>query len=252
METDNDIERQIKELERDKRLEEIKQLRADAKTRWITPTVLVALLPLLGGFGLWIVGELKQYNDAFKALAERDALRQEKAALQSEKVSLNIEIGTLLGLKRHYADEAQRLERETAAKQHVINTTYLRGVFEMGEAQYALGLGGEPLDENALEQLKADAKQLPAQSGHTLEEVLARYDFISEVLIRTTREIISEFENTLKLVPASDWTRALRYKGPGGGGVSTRKILVLDENPQRYYDVVKGGYLTKEEIESAR
>jgi hypothetical protein len=33
METDNDIERQIKELERDKHREEIKQLRADAKRR---------------------------------------------------------------------------------------------------------------------------------------------------------------------------------------------------------------------------
>jgi hypothetical protein len=60
METDNDIERQIKELERDKRLEEIKQLRADAKTRWITPAFLIALLPILGTFGWWGVEQLKQ------------------------------------------------------------------------------------------------------------------------------------------------------------------------------------------------
>ena len=136
VETDNDIERQIKELERDKRVEEIRQLRESAKTRWITPTALALLLPLLATFGVWIVGELKQYSKAYQALEQRDALKEEKDALQSQKDSLNLEILTLLGQKEHYANEAQRLQRETAAKQDVIekkqdvlDKTYLRGVF---------------------------------------------------------------------------------------------------------------------------
>jgi hypothetical protein len=109
------------------------------------------------------------------------------------------------------------------------------------------------VDDNALEQLRADAKQLPAQSGDTFERVMASYDF-SETLIGSTREIISEFENTLKLIPASDWTRALRYEGIGGGGKLRAKVLVLREGgePERYYDVEKGRYLTEEESKGAR
>jgi hypothetical protein len=243
------------ELERDKRLEEIRQLRVNAKTRWITPTVLVALLPLLGGFGLWIVGELKQYNDAYKAQAQRDGLRQEKDDLQRQKDSLNIEVDTLLQLKTHYAGEAQRLQQDTAVKQYVLNKTYLSGVFEMGEALYALGhikgIGPGP-DANALQRLRADAKQLPAESGRTLDDVLHRYEF-SLQLIDITRDIISEFDNTLKLVPASDWTRTLHWSMPAGAVLSGRKIMVFQENddPPRYYDVAEGRYLTKEESEGA-
>jgi hypothetical protein len=255
METDNDIDRQIKELERDKRLEEIRQLRANAKTRWITPAALAALLPLLAGFGVWIVGELKKYNEGYQALAERDALRREKEALQRQKDSLNIEVSTLLQLKTHYADEAQRLQRDTAAKQDVIDKTYLRGAFTMGEALYALdhirGMGPGP-DANGLQRLRADAKPLPAQAGRTLDDVLQRYELSLE-LIGITREIISEFDNTLKLVPASDWTRTLQGM-PTGAVLPDRKIMVLQRkgDAPRYYDVAGGRFLTKEESERAR
>ena len=69
------------------------------------------------------IRELKQYNEGYKALAERDALLQEKVALREQKDSLNIEVSTLLQLKAHYADEAERLQRDTAAKQEAIDKT---------------------------------------------------------------------------------------------------------------------------------
>jgi hypothetical protein len=123
----------------------------------------------------------------------------------------------------------------------------------MAEAGYALShprsLGPGP-DRKALDRLRADAKQLPAESGRTLNDVLDRYD-LAMPLIDVTYEIILEFDKALKLLPSSDWTRKLQPM-PLGSELSGRKILVLDENPQRYYDVVKGGYLTKEEIEGAR
>ena len=89
MNLQDDIEQQIKELDRDKRIEELRRLRASSKTKWISPTVLALLLPLLGGSGLWIVGELKQYSEAYEALAEQDAFEREKDALQAQKDSLN-------------------------------------------------------------------------------------------------------------------------------------------------------------------
>ena len=60
--TESDLQRQ--ELEREKLREEIKQLRAAARTKWITPAALIAMLPLLAGFGVWILGEVKQYNES--------------------------------------------------------------------------------------------------------------------------------------------------------------------------------------------
>lgn len=112
MHSQDNIEHQIKELERDKRIEEIKQLRTKGKRSWITPTVITALLPLLGAFFLWVYGEAKQFNEGFKALQERDQLKTEKHELEQQKANLNIEISTLRDLKNHYEDEAGRLRRE--------------------------------------------------------------------------------------------------------------------------------------------
>jgi endonuclease/exonuclease/phosphatase (EEP) superfamily protein YafD len=74
------------------------------------------LLPLIVAFGLWGVAELKQYNAGYQAIAERDQLKEEKKELQDQKDSLNIEVATLLALKRHYAEESQRLREETESQ----------------------------------------------------------------------------------------------------------------------------------------
>jgi hypothetical protein len=51
-EASDQLELEIKRLERDKRLEEIRQLRASGRRQWITPTALAAVLPLLAGLGV--------------------------------------------------------------------------------------------------------------------------------------------------------------------------------------------------------
>jgi hypothetical protein len=250
----DDIDRQIKELERDKRLEEIKQLRAGARTRWITPTAFAALLPLVAGFGLWIAGELKQYNEGYRALAERDALKREKDALQQQKDSLNIEVSTLLQLKTHYAEETARLQRDTIAKQDVIDKTYLRAAFTGDEALYALGHFegmGPPLDAGKLRQARDEVKRLTGEAAATLDEVLRRYQ-LSQELIGISKEVMSEFKATLKVVPASDWTRQLQSQ-PTGAVLPRRKIMISEKGNQRQlYDVIAGRFLTADEAAQAR
>ena len=70
----DEIDRRLKELEREKREEELRQLKADARFRWVTPAALAALLPLVAGLGLWVWGEVKQYNEGYRALEEKKTL----------------------------------------------------------------------------------------------------------------------------------------------------------------------------------
>ena len=254
MDPQDDIERQIKELERDKRIEEIRQLRASGKTRWITPTALAALLPLLTGLGIWIVGEFKQYSEGYKALAERDVLQREKNALQEQKNSLNLEVSTLLQLQAHYANEAERLRRDTVAKQEAIDKTYLRGVFTSAEALYALdhikGMGPPP-DENALKRVREAMQQLPKGTTDIVADILQRYE-MSLLVVGISREVIAEFDHTLNLIPASEWTRKLQSM-PTGAILPGRKIMFSHKGDQRqYYDVTAGRFLSAAEAEHAR
>jgi hypothetical protein len=251
---DDDLERQIKELERDKRLEEVKQLRAAARTRWITPTALAALLPLLAGFGVWAVGEAKQYSEGYRALEERDALRREKDALQRQKDSLNIEVATLLQLKSHYAEEAQRLQRETITRQEVIDTTYLRAAFTSDEVLYALGhiTGiGPPPDRKKVDQARAEVGRLSKESAATVNDALQRYE-LTDDLLGLSKSLISEFQKMLKVVPASEWTRQLQTM-PTGAVLSGKKIMISSKGDERrYYDVIAGRFLTAAESADAR
>ena len=98
-----------------------------------------ALLPLLAGLGVWAVNEVKQYHEGYRALEERDLLAAEKAELQRQKDSLNIEVSTLLDLKRHYAEQAQDLQARFEQRQQQLDATYARARFASAEASYALG-----------------------------------------------------------------------------------------------------------------
>jgi hypothetical protein len=254
MDAQRDIDRELKELERDKRAEELRQLRGNSRIRWITPAALAALLPLLAGFGVWAVSEFKEYNEGYRALAERNTLRQEKAALQAQKDSLNIEVSTLLQLKAHYAGEAEQLRRETVDKQDAIDKNYLRGVFASDEALYALdhikGMGPPP-GPSALATLRSDAKQLPGKSRDVLEDMLGRYE-MSVVLINVSREVIAEFQSTQQLLPAAAWTRDF-HSMPTGALLGNRKIMFKNQGKQRhYYDVMAGRMLSSEETAAIR
>lgn len=240
---------QREELEQEKLREEIKQLRAAGRTKWITPAALATLLPLIAGFGLWIAGELKQYNDAYAALAERDQLQAQKDQLQNQKDSLNLEVQTLLQLKTHYAAEAERLRRDTEAKQATIDHTYLRGVFTRAETLYSLNHidGWGPAIEIDKVRLQLEQQSIPDELSVTLNELMERYEFALQV-VDTSRDILEEFNQTSALMPASEWTKEL-HPEPSGIFIDGRNIMMegYGETP-RYYDVDEGRFLTDEEI----
>lgn len=250
----DDLEQRIKELEREKREEELRQLKANAKFRWITPTVLIAMLPLLGGFGLFILSEVKQYNEAYRALKDKAGLERDKEALLKQKDSLNIEIGTLLQLKEHYAQQASRLGQEVEAKQDIMDKTYLRAVFLGSEAVYALdhvkSLGPGP-NRKTLDAIEVDINTLPAEAAARLKDVLDRYNLMNIVIV-PARESASSFQQAVNLIPASDWAKRLRPM-PSGSIVPGRSVMLSDgPEGERYYDITEGRFLTKDEAKEAR
>lgn len=209
---------------------------------------MAALLPLVAGLGIWILGELKQYNEGYQAIAQRDALKEEKKELQQQKDSLNLEVATLLQLKAHYVAEADHLRRDTQAKQATIDKTYLRGIFTRAEAMYSLdhvkGMGPAP----DLDQVSEHIKQLPESERQKLNDVLARYEFSMDV-IEMSRAIIAEFDEALRLMPASEWTRELQPM-PSGAVIADRKIMSTKPGKgQRHYDITEGRFLTEKEVE---
>lgn len=69
-EPSDQLDIELRQLERDRRIEEIRQLKARGRAQWITPAALAAMVPLLAGLGIWVVGEIKQYNEGYRALQE--------------------------------------------------------------------------------------------------------------------------------------------------------------------------------------
>ena len=66
-----------------------------------------------------------------------------------------------------------------------------------------------------------------------------------------SRDIISEFDQALKLMPTSEWTKHLQAE-PTGAVIPDRKIMSSRGNDQkRYYDVMEGRFLTDDEIEQS-
>lgn len=234
------------ELEREKLEEEIKQLRAGARIKWITPAALATLIPLVVGFGVWLSSEVKQYNEGYRAIAERDELKKEKAEIQKQKDSLNLEVLTLLQLKSHYATQADRLQRDTEAKQSMIDNTWLRGSFTRWEAVYALEHAGEPQN---LDDIRQAVASLPDAERRKLEQVLSQYTFAFDV-IDMSSDIIVEFNHALALMPTSEWTKDLQAQ-PTGAVIQDRKIMSTTSSPTRYYDVTAGRFLTDDEVKEA-
>src|SRR5919106_5913657 len=143
------------------------------------------MLPLLAGLGIWVVGEIKQYNEGYRALREVDRLAAEKDALQAQKNDLNIELSTLLDLKRHYAEQAQELQARFEERQQQLDATYARARFTAAEAGDALGhiqgLGPGP-DAAALAALRQHAEALPPEAAETLKQIFERYGLAVEMI----------------------------------------------------------------------
>jgi hypothetical protein len=246
------LEIEIKRLERDKRIEEIKQIKASGRTRWITPTALAILLPMLAGFGLWVVNELKQYSEGYQALRERDTLISESQNLQRQKNSLNIEVTALLALKKHYAEQAKAFQVESEERQKVLDTTYVRARFATAETSYALshieGMGPGP-DRSALKKIKNDLAGLPNEVARQLREIIDRYTFAVD-MIDVSQRTLEAFRATLGLITASDWAVKLEAV-PSGYAIKDRNIMILRSRQGiRYYDVDEGRFISEEEIKS--
>jgi hypothetical protein len=212
------------------------------------------MLPLLAGLGIWVVGEIKQYNEGYRALREVDRLAAEKDALQAQKNDLNIELSTLLDLKRHYAEQAQELQARFEERQQQLDATYARARFTAAEAGYALGhiegLGPGP-DAAALAALRQHAEALPPEAAETLEQILERYGLAVEV-IGISERILAAFGDTLELVPVSAWAADLEYM-PSGSIAAGRKVMISqarrgDDRSRRYYDVDEGRFLSAGEV----
>jgi len=250
----DDLDRRIKELERETREEQLRQLKVNAKLRWVTPTTLVALLPLFAGFSLWVLAETKQYSEAYQALKDKVALERDKETLQKQKDSLNLEIGTLLQLKAHYAEQAKQLRQEVEAKQDIMDKTYLRAVFLGSAAVYALdhvkSLGPGP-DQTKLDAIMMDIKTLPAEPAARLQDLFSRYRLMSTIIV-PARESASSFRQAVNLIPASDWAKRLRPM-PAGSILPGRSVMFGDgPDGDRYYDITEGRFLTNDEAKAAR
>jgi DNA repair exonuclease SbcCD ATPase subunit len=252
----DDLEIELRRLERDKRVEEIRQLKARGRAQWITPAALAAMVPLLAGLGLWVVGEIKQYNEGYRALQEVDRLAAEKEALQEQKNNLNIEVSTLLDLKRHYAEQAQELQAKFEERQQQLDATYARARFAAAEAGYALGhiqgLGPAP-DAAALATLRQQMDNLPPEVVETLDQILERYGLAVE-MIGISERILAAFGDTLELVPVSAWAAELEYM-PSGSIAAGRNVMISQagrggDHSRRYYDVDEGRFLLEDEVQA--
>jgi DNA repair exonuclease SbcCD ATPase subunit len=250
------LEIELRRLERDKRIEEIRQLKARGRAQWITPAALAAMVPLLAGLGLWVVGELKQYNEGYRALQEVDRLAAEKDALQAQKNNLNIEVSTLLDLKRHYAEQANELQAKFEERQQQLDATYARARFAAAEAGYALGhiegLGPAP-DAAALAALRQQRDKVPPEVAETLDQILERHGLAVE-MIGISERILAAFGDTLELVPVSGWAAELEYM-PSGSIAAGRNVMISqarrgDDHSRRYYDVDEGRFLLEEEVQA--
>jgi hypothetical protein len=246
----SNVEAEIKQLEREKLAEEIRQLKASGKRQWITPAALTGLIPILAGLGIWLANEMKQYNEGFQALGQRDALQVEKAELQTEKDSLNQEIETLLALKNDYVEQARELRARVVERQKQLDESYLRARFASEEARYALshveGMGPR-LERGDLDRLKAGLGDSSAGTAAELGRVFELYALSSD-MIEVTQETLGAFSKALDQVPVSEWARELQPMP--SGWLNGRDVMVAqkgDGSEPRYYDIDEGRFLTAEE-----
>jgi hypothetical protein len=194
---------------------------------------------------------MKQYHEGYRALEQRDRLAAEKTELQRQKDSLNLEVGTLLDLKRHYAEQVQDLQARFEQRQQQLDATYARARFASAEARYALshieGLGPGP-DTAALDAPRPALETLDPNAAGTIQQLIDRY-LLAIDMIAVSEEVLETLDDTLDLVPASDWAAALEYT-PSGSIVPGRNIMIVGgargaRTDERYYDVDEERFLTE-------
>lgn len=254
------LDAEIKRLDRDKKLEELRQLKTAGSpwTRWLTPTFLIAAIPLLAAFGAWMMKEFELYSnqEAFRQLqAEKAALIALKTDLEVQKTSLNIEIQTLLLQKGDYAsqtaavrDELAALQRRLDEQQAGFDVAYLKSRFTNVEATYALGHVSVEEEKARLDALKADLDRLPADLITKFRNALGAFD-LHLTIVDISKQILAESNEALKLFPVSEWTHTLEPR-PEGYFAPERRIMISNAGTDdvAYYDVDEGRYLSEAEV----
>lgn len=230
------LELQLKQLDVQKRQEEINQLRNAGKIRWVTPATLVAIVPLL----LWGLTMVKEYTAAILSLNEVAGLKAQRAELEQQKRDLHGEIASLLALKQHYRDEVR-------ARQDAIDKTYMRGKFTSDELVYALShVKSLPaMPASAIQQLSSNAARLPVDSQRTFNEMLNRAQ-LTEDIVGYSSNLAAEFQQLFALMAPSDWTKS--YQAMPAGMLAGRRLLISEGvGVKSYYDIDLGRLLTSEE-----
>jgi hypothetical protein len=238
------LDLEIKRLERDKKATEIEQLK---KTKWVTPTFLLALLPLIGGFGLWVASEVKQFNEAYRA---KDELQDVKRRLQE----INAEIQTMLLLKNEVRDQLKVAQEQLKTTQQQVDRAYLKIKFTSGEVRYALGhlptLDRRP-DRARLESLGRALDQLPKETADPIREIIRVHNVVMDIA-KFSEALTKAANDEVQFIPASDWTRKFQAM-PGGSILPNRKLMVMHgEKGPMYYDVDRDQQLSAEDVEAAR
>ena len=253
------LELELRRLERDKQLEEIKQLRSSRTTQWITPAALATLVPLLAGLAVWIFGELKQLNEGYRALGAVQTLEKDRAALEERKNGLNLEVMALIAQKTDYLAQANQLKTEaeqlraaSVARQEALDRLYLRAKFAAAETTYALthirGLGEGP-SRSQLAALRPQLNSLPEEASKSINEVIERYQFSMEI-VEITEKTLQPLTQAVEAIPASAWTHELQPM-PAGAVLANRNIMITSDH-RRGYDVDASRWLTAEEAKKAR
>jgi len=101
----DDVERELKELEREKLKEEIKRLRANEWAPWMTPASILGLAAIIGTLLGFVINEMKQLSDAYHAVEE---LHREKTRVEELKADQAI----VLGENSRLENQKLVLERE--------------------------------------------------------------------------------------------------------------------------------------------
>lgn len=248
------IDNELKALDKKIKLAELKKLEEQQRTNWISPATIGILLPLVGAFGLWTINELKGYNRAYQALVAVDQLQQERAELISQKDSLNIEISTLLDLKLHYSQEANRLETLVRDGQLTLDQLYLRASYAANESIYALQHANFSRNDNvdaAISALGNSIQELEPELSVPIQEILLEYRILNDMSSVTKRQLL-ELLDQLKELSPSQAAEELSWH-PEGAFASGRSIMATTGSDDLlYYDVELGRYLTDAEAASLR
>lgn len=133
----SDPDRKIKELDIEKREEEIRQLKSRNKLNWMTPATMLAIIPMLATLGLFVLSEIKKNNEAYEALDNKEkwesgekARNIKRKMLEKEiyektldiedlKADFGVQFQTLIAQKEYFSDEAQRVAAEFRSLQHL-------------------------------------------------------------------------------------------------------------------------------------